>query len=159
MDLLTHRVIKVNGCYAVTAASSGQAYRGGKLNGTIVLSRDLRVLRTSGHVDTSMADGAAVRRCQGCVMGYVNNVYTVYSRSMLWATVNRLIEGETCSRPWISALRIYGADDIVWYSTSTPGRSHAAASYPDVQRRPKRPAHRARHGSGSAVEQQTPAAA
>lgn len=26
-----------------------------------------------------------------CVVGYVNNVYTVYSRSMLWATVNRLL--------------------------------------------------------------------
>ena len=63
------------------------------------------------------------------VMGYVNNVYSVYSRSMLWATVNRMIEGETLEQAVDYAKSIYGTDDIIWYNEQGGRRSHAAASY------------------------------
>ena len=43
------------------------------------------------------------------VMGYVNNVYSVYSRSMLWAAVNRMIEGETLEQAVDYASRISGS--------------------------------------------------
>jgi len=63
------------------------------------------------------------------VMGYVNNVYSVYSRSMLWAAVNRMIEGETLEQAVDYAKSIYGTDDIIWYNEQGGRRSHAAASY------------------------------
>ena len=62
-------------------------------------------------------------------MGYVNNVYSVYSRSMLWATVNRMIEGETLEQAVDYAKSIYGTDDIIWYNEQGGRRPHAAASY------------------------------
>lgn len=94
LELLSHRVIKVNGCYAVTGDFFGNAYRGGKLNGTIVLSETCEFYGRSGHVDTALSDGLLSGGAKA-VAGFVNNVYSVYSRSMLWATVNRMIEGET----------------------------------------------------------------
>ena len=89
-DLLAHRVVKVNGMYAVNGNFFRSAYRG---NG-IVLSETCEFYGKNGHVDTSMADGLLAGGAKA-VMGYVNNVYSVYSRSMLWAAVNRMIEGET----------------------------------------------------------------
>ena len=89
-DLLAHRVVKVNGMYAVNGDFFRSAYRG---NG-IVLSETCEFYGKNGHVDTSMADGLMAGGAKA-VMGYVNNVYSVYSRSMLWAAVNRMIEGET----------------------------------------------------------------
>lgn len=52
-DLLAHRVIKVNGMYAVNGDFFRSAYRG---NG-IVLSETCEFYGKNGHVDTSMADG------------------------------------------------------------------------------------------------------
>ena len=133
MELLSHRVIKVNGCYAVTGGFFGNTYRGGKLNGTIVLSETCEFYGRSGHVDTALSDellsgGAAA------VVGFVNNVYSVYSRSMLWATVNRLIEGETLQEAIDYGLEVYGENDIVWYLNQNTGRHpHPAASYPIIQ--------------------------
>mgnify|MGYP000829858161 CR=1 FL=1 len=82
----------------------------------------------NGHVDTSMADGLLAGGAKA-VMGYVNNVYSVYSRSMLWATVNRMIEGETLEQAVDYAKSIYGTDDIIWYNEQGGRRPHAAASY------------------------------
>ena len=87
MDLLSHRVIKVNGCYAVTGDVFRNAYRDGKLNGTIVLSKTYEFYGRSGHVDTALSDELLSNEATA-VAGFVNNVYSVYSRSMLWATVN-----------------------------------------------------------------------
>lgn len=123
-DLLAHRVVKVNGMYAVNGDFFRSAYRG---NG-IVFSETCEFYGKNGHVDTSMADGLLAGGAKA-VMGYVNNVYSVYSRSMLWATVNRMIEGETLEQAVDYAKSIYGTDDIIWYNEQGGRRSHAAASY------------------------------
>lgn len=123
-DLLAHRVVKVNGMYAVNGNFFRSAYRG---NG-IVLSETCEFYGKNGHVDTSMADGLLAGGAKA-VMGYVNNVYSVYSRSMLWAAVNRMIEGETLEQAVDYAKSIYGTDDIIWYNEQGGRRSHAAASY------------------------------
>ena len=123
-DLLAHRVVKVNGMYAVNGDFFRSAYRG---NG-IVLSETCEFYGKNGHVDTSMADGLLAGGAKA-VMGYVNNVYSVYSRSMLWATVNRMIEGETLEQAVDYAKSIYGTDDIIWYNEQGGRRPHAAASY------------------------------
>lgn len=123
-DLLAHRVIKVNGMYAVNGDFFRSAYRG---NG-IVLSETCEFYGKNGHVDTSMADGLLAGGAKA-VMGYVNNVYSVYSRSMLWAAVNRMIEGKTLEQAVDYAKSIYGTDDIIWYNEQGGRRSHAAASY------------------------------
>ncbi len=133
LELLSHRVIKVNGCYAVTGDFFGNAYRGGKLNGTIVLSETCEFYGRSGHVDTALSDGLLSGGAKA-VAGFVNNVYSVYSRSMLWATVNRLIEGETLQQAIDYGLEVYGENDIVWYLNQNTGRRpHSAASYPIIQ--------------------------
>lgn len=123
-DLLAHRVVKVNGMYAVNGDFFRSAYRG---NG-IVLSETCEFYGKNGHVDTAMADGLLAGGAKA-VMGYVNNVYSVYSRSMLWAAVNRMIEGETLEQAVDYAKSIYGTDDIIWYNEQGGRRSHAAASY------------------------------
>lgn len=123
-DLLAHRVVKVNGMYAVNGDFFRSAYRG---NG-IVLSETCEFYGKNGHVDTSMADGLLAGGAKA-VMGYVNNVYSVYSRSMLWAAVNRMIEGETLEQAVDYAKNIYGTDDIIWYNEQGGRRPHAAASY------------------------------
>ena len=123
-DLLAHRVVKVNGLYAVNGDFFRSAYRG---NG-IVLSETCEFYGKNGHVDTSMADGLLAGGAKA-VMGYVNNVYSVYSRSMLWAAVNRMIEGETLEQAVDYAKSIYGTDDIIWYNEQGGRRPHAAASY------------------------------
>lgn len=123
-DLLAHRVVKVNGMYAVNGDFFCSAYRG---NG-IVLSETCEFYGKNGHVDTSMADGLLAGGAKA-VMGYVNNVYSVYSRSMLWAAVNRMIEGETLEQAVDYAKSIYGTDDIIWYNEQGGRRPHAAASY------------------------------
>ena len=129
MDLLNHRIIKVNGAYAVTAGFFRAAYRSGALKDTIILSETCEFYGKSGHLDTSMAD-ALLSGGVACVVGYVNNVYTVYSRSMLWATVNRLLAGDTVREAVDFGLNLYGADDIIWYNNQGGRRPHAVASFP-----------------------------
>lgn len=130
MDLLNHRIIKVNGAYAVTGSFFRAANRGGKLRGTIVLSETCEFYGRSGHVNTAIADGLLAGGA-AAVEGYINNVYTVYSRSMLWAAVNRLIEGETLQEAVNYSKEVYGDDDIIWYNSQLTGRRpHAVASYP-----------------------------
>ena len=62
------------------------------------------------------------------VLGYVNNVYTVYSRSMLWDTVNHLAMGQTIGRALAHAKDTYGENDIIWYTEQGGRRPHAAAA-------------------------------
>ena len=129
MDLLNHRIIKVNGAYAVTAGFFRAAYRSGALKDTIILSETCEFYGKSGHLDTSMAD-ALLSGGAACVVGYVNNVYSVYSRSMLWDTVNHLILGQSIGQAVAHAQATYGTDDLVWYTAQGGKRPHAAAAYP-----------------------------
>ena len=123
-DLLSHRVVKINGMYAATDAFFRSAYRG---HG-IVLSETCEFYGKNGHVDTGIAD-ALLEAGAKAVAGYVNNVYSVYSRSMLWAMVNRMIEGETLKSAADYAKEVYGTDDILWYNAQGGKRPHASASY------------------------------
>ena len=63
------------------------------------------------------------------VIGYVNNDYTVYSRSMLWDTINHLIMGQNVGQALEHAKATYGEDDLIWYHAQGGRRPHAAASY------------------------------
>ena len=129
IDLLTHRVIKINGLYCITPNFFQAAYRGGQLKDTVVLSETCEFLGVSGSLDTSMADALLAGGAKA-VAGYVNNVYTVYSRSMLWDTVNHLILGQTLQESVQHSMDTYGADDLVWYNAQGGKRPHAAAAYP-----------------------------
>ena len=128
LDLMTHRVIKINGLYCITPAFFRAAYRGGQLKNTIVLSETCEFLGVDSSVDTSMADALLAGGAKA-VAGYVNNVYTVYSRSMLWDTVNQLILGQTLEEAVQHAQDTYGSDDLVWYNAQGGRRPHAAAAY------------------------------
>ena len=63
------------------------------------------------------------------VLGYVNNVYTVYSRSMLWDTINHLAMGLPIGKAVAHAKDTYGENDIIWYTEQGGRRPHAAAAY------------------------------
>ena len=79
---------------------------------------------------------------------------------MLWATVNRLIEGETLQQAIDYGLEVYGENDIVWYLNQNTGRRpHSAASYPIIQGDGAVRLTAPGTATNSAVEQQTPAAA
>ena len=95
----------------------------------MVLSETCEFLGVSGSLDTSMADALLAGGAKA-VAGYVNNVYTVYSRSMLWDTVNHLILGQTLQESVQHSMDTYGADDLVWYNAQGGKRPHAAAAYP-----------------------------
>ena len=128
-------------------------------NGTIVLSETCEFYGRSGHVDTALSNGL-LSGGAAAVAGFVNNVYSVYSRSMLWATVNRLIEGETLQQAIDYGLEVYGENDIVWYLNQNTGRRpHPAASYPIIQGDGTARLTAPGTATNSAAEQQTPAAA
>lgn len=129
LDLLTHRVIKINGRYCVTPSFFKNAYRFGQLKDTIIFSETCEFLGVDNSIDTSMADALIAGGAKG-VIGYVNNVYTVYSRSMLWDTVNHLILGQTLEASLQHASDTYGANDLIWYASQGGKRPHAAAAYP-----------------------------
>lgn len=128
-DLLNHRVIKVNGMYAVTPGFFESAYRSGQLKDTIILSETCEFYGKNSAFDPSIAE-ALLDAGASVVVGYVNNVYSIYSRSVLWSMVNDLIAGETVQQAMENAQELYGADDLVWYLGQGGKRPHAAASYP-----------------------------
>ena len=55
-DLLTHRVIKVNGDYCITPDFFAAAYRGGRLEGTMVFSETCEFFGGSNILDLSMSN-------------------------------------------------------------------------------------------------------
>ena len=128
IDLLTHRVIKVNGYYCVTPSFFEAAYRGGQLNGTMVFSETCEFFGGNNIVDLSMSnallDGGA-----SAVVGFVNNVYAIYSRNMLWGTVNQLIMGKNILQAVDAAAATYGPDDIYWYLSQGGTSPHRYASF------------------------------
>ena len=113
-DLLTHRVIKVNGNYCVTPDFFSAAYRDGQLEGTMVFSETCEFFGGSNILDLSMSN-ALLDAGARAVVGFVNNVYAVYSRNMLWGTVNQLIMGQNILQAVDAAAATYGPDDIYWY--------------------------------------------
>lgn len=127
-ELLSHRVIKMNGLYCATADFFRNAYRAGQLSSTIVYSETCEFLGVTGSVDESMAEALLAGGARA-VLGYVNNVYTVYSRSMLWDTVNHLGMGMTIGGAVTHAKDTYGENDIIWYTEQGGRRPHAAAAY------------------------------
>ena len=133
-DLLCHRSIKVNGRYCITPDFFRSTYRDGLLDGTIVYSETCEFYGVDGSVDTSMAEALLAGGAEA-VVGFVNNVYAVYARSMLWATVNFMIAGDTVSEAVQRSMDLYGTDDLVWYRSQGGRRPHAAAAYPLIQGR------------------------
>lgn len=127
-DLLSHRIIKVNSHYCVTPEFFQTVYQGGGLEGTIILSETCEFLGVSGSEDGSLAE-AMLAGGADAVVGYVNNVYAVYSRSMMWDMVNHLIMGDTIREALDHACSTYGETDLVWYNTRGGKRPHALASY------------------------------
>ena len=128
IDLLTHRIIKINGRYCVTPSFFKSAYRFGQLENTIVYSETCEFLGVDDAIDPSMANALLAGGARA-VVGYVNNVYTVYSRSMLWDTVNHLILGQPIEQAVAHAKDTYGENDLVWYTSQGGQRPHAAAAY------------------------------
>lgn len=129
LDLLNHRIIKIDGMYAVTPGFFESTYRSGQLKDTIILSETCEFYGKNSAFDPSIAE-ALLDAGASAVVGYVNNVYTIYSRSVLWSMVNDLIAGETVQQALENAQDMYGADDLVWYLGQGGKRPHAAASYP-----------------------------
>lgn len=127
IDLLTHRVIKVNGFYCVTPGFFSAAYRGGKLNGNLVFSEACEFFGGSNQLDLSMSQ-ALLNGGAGAVVGFLNNVYTIYSRNMLWGTVNQLIMGKNILQAVDAAAATYGVDDISWYLSQGGTNPHRYAA-------------------------------
>lgn len=127
-DLLTHRVIKVNGCYCITPDFFSAAYRGGQLNGTMVFSETCEFFGGSNILDLSMSN-ALLEGGARAVVGFVNNVYAVYSRNMLWGTVNQLIMGKNILQAVDAAAATYGPDDIYWYLSQGGTKPHRYAAF------------------------------
>lgn len=126
-DLLSRRVIKVNGRYCITPQFFRATYQDNELEGTIILSETCEFLGVSGSEDSSMAE-AMLAGGADAVVGFVNNVYAVYARSMVWDVVNHLILGETLSEALEHARSTYGANDIEWYISRGGQRPHALPS-------------------------------
>lgn len=72
------------------------------------------------------------------VLGYVNNVYTVYSRSMLWDTVNHLGMGMTIGGAVTHAKDTYGENDIIWYTEQGGPPPPRRSGLSGALRRPER---------------------
>ncbi len=128
VDLLTHRIIKINGLYAVVPSFFTNAYRRGQLEGTIVFSETCEFFGVDGSFDDSMAN-ALLAGGADAVFGCVNNIYSIYSRCMLWDTVNQLTLGRTAQQALSHAMNTYGSNDIIWYLSQGGMRPHAATSY------------------------------
>ncbi len=131
IELLTHQVIKINGSYCITPSFFGLNYLFGQLEDTIVFSETCGFLGGDGLVDTSMADALLAGGAKA-VVGFVNNVYAIYSRDLLWSTVNGLIMGESILQAVEGATAEYGEDDVAWYLGAGGRRPHRWASYPLV---------------------------
>ncbi len=106
-DLLAHRVIKVNGMYCVTSDFFRNAYKGGKLSNTIVYSETCEFLGVDGSEDNAMADALLSGGAQA-VIGYVNNVYTVYPAVCSGIPSITSSWGRMSGRRWSTPRRLMG---------------------------------------------------
>lgn len=128
IDLLTHRIIKVNGVYCITPSFFSSTYRGGQLNGTMVFSEACEFFGGNNHVDLAMSK-ALLEGGASAVVGFVNNVYTIYSRNILWGTVNQLITGKNILQAVDAAAATYGPDDVYWYLSQGGTSPHRYAAF------------------------------
>lgn len=127
-DLLTHRVIKVNGLYCLLPSFFQHHYDSGDLAGTIVFSETCDFF--GYNCDSYQLSDALLAAGARTVIGYRNTVYATYSRNVMWDTVNQLIYGYPVQQAVGHAMDHYGANDVVWYSSLSTKRPHALASYP-----------------------------
>lgn len=127
-DLLTHRVIKVNGLYCLLPSFFQSHYGSGDLAGTILFSETCDFFGYNCESwqlsDALLAAGART------VIGYRHTVYATYSRNVMWDTVNQLVYGATVQQALNHATEHYGVNDVIWYSSLSTKRPHALASYP-----------------------------
>lgn len=130
-DLLSHNIIKINGLYSVTPDFFRSAYFFKPMKNTIVLSETCEFGGVDASPDSSMAD-ALLAGGASAVVGYTNNVYTVYSRSMLWDMVNQMILGQPVGTALEHAMETYGENDLVWYRAQGGRRPHTSAAYATV---------------------------
>ncbi len=127
-DLLTHRVIKVNGLYCLLPSFFQHHYQHGELDGTIVFSETCDFF--GYDCDCYELSGALLGAGARTVIGFRNTVYSTYSRNVMWDTVNQLIYGATVQQAVDHAMDRYGVNDVIWYSSLSTKRPHALASYP-----------------------------
>jgi hypothetical protein len=127
-DLLTHRVIKVNGLYCLLPSFFLAHLADGALSGSIVFSETCDFFG-KGCEDYTLAS-AFLSAGASSVLGFRNTVYSTYSRNVMWDTVNQLIYGYTVQESLAHATQRYGSDDVVWYSSLTTRTPHALAAYP-----------------------------
>jgi hypothetical protein len=127
-DLLTHRVIKVNGLYCLLPSFFLAHLSGSALSGTIVFSETCDFFG-KGCEDYTLASPFLSAGAKA-VIGFRNTVYSTYSRNVMWDTVNQLIYGDTVQEALAHATQRYGSDDVVWYSSLTTRTPHALAAYP-----------------------------
>lgn len=127
-DLLSHRVIKVNGLYCLLPSFFLHAYRSRQLEGTILFSEtcDFFGYACDDYTLASAFLSAGAR----AVIGFRNTVYATYSRNIMWDTINQLIYGYNVGQALNHAIALYGADDVIWYSSLSTKRPHALAAYP-----------------------------
>ena len=82
----------------------------------------------SNQVDLAMSK-ALLEGGASAVVGFVNNVYTIYSRNILWGTVNQLIMGKNILQAVDSAVATYGSDDVYWYLSQGGTSPHRYAAF------------------------------
>lgn len=129
IDLLCHRVIKINGQYCLLPSFFTANYPFGQLEGTIVFSETCDFLGFEPYIDFSLSE-ALLNAGADAVVGYVNTVYTIYSRNLVWATVNQLIMGRTIQESLQYAISVYGTDDVSWYLSQGGLMPHSPTAYP-----------------------------
>ena len=94
----------------------------------MVFSETCEFFGGSNILDLSMSN-ALLDAGARAVVGFVNNVYAVYSRSMLWGTVNQLIMGKNILQAVDAAAAAYGPDDIYWYLSQGGAKPHRYAAF------------------------------
>jgi hypothetical protein len=127
-DLLTHRVIKVNGLYCLLPSFFLEYLNEGQFSGTIVFSETCDFFG-KGVEDYTLAS-PFLSAGASAVVGFYNTVYATYSRNVMWDTINQLIYGLPVQEALAHATERYGSDDVEWYSSLTTRVPHALASYP-----------------------------
>lgn len=94
----------------------------------MVFSETCEFFGGSNILDLSMSN-ALLDAGARAVVGFVNNVYAVYSRSMLWGAVNQLIMGKNILQAVDAAAAAYGPDDIYWYLSQGGAKPHRYAAF------------------------------
>lgn len=126
-DLLSHRVIKVNGLYCLLPSFFQYHYRGGQLDGALVFSETCDFF--GYDCESYQFSNALLAAGASAVIGFRNTVYATYSRNVMWDTVNQLVYGRTVRQAVEHAVDHYGPDDVAWYTSLSTKRPHALAAY------------------------------